>query len=146
MEEKVKNMSRIKFFYLRDEWERYMSVPLIHIKGSGSIHTHRVVRGNPIACVAYEKHVDPDVPNSFYVIVSLSIANPKDKFSKSLAREIAAGRLDNANVVQNGFTVDNTATSSDILKEIMICVTQDGSLPNRIRRSAAEWLNITVAE
>jgi hypothetical protein len=97
----------MKFFYLRDE------------------------NRNPIACVASDYEFDTNM-----VVFAVSTHNPRDHFSKDIAKQVAAGRLE---VNTNWYThlPMKKGIKWDILKHIAF----DTSLPAKTRKAATLWLN-----
>ena len=115
-------MSEVKFFYIRNRWPT----------------PENPRRGDPIGCIAYERYEDPDVEGTDYVLYDLSIASPKDEFSKSRAREIAKGRLD-SNKVLNSVHVTTDDKSSVVVGLILQDIATQLAVPKRVRKACEAW-------
>jgi hypothetical protein len=130
-------MSEMKFFYIRDRWLKAIVVN----DRDGNFVDYNVVRGNPIACIAYERHTDPDMEGMDYILFALSIGNPKDRFEKARGREIAAARLNKSTTVQEGFVLGEDAPSTEVVRVILEYIADSLKLPRRVREAAQDWLD-----
>lgn len=130
-------MSEMKFFYIRDRWLKAIVVN----DRDGNFVDYNVVRGNPIACIAYERHTDPDMEGMDYILFALSIGNPKDRFEKSRGREIAAARLDKSATMREGFVIGEDAPSTEVVRVILEYIADSTGLPRRVREAAQDWLD-----
>lgn len=130
-------MSEMKFFYIRDRWVKAIVVN----DRNGNFVDCREVRGNPIACIAYERHSDPDMEGMDYILFALSIGNPKDRFEKARGREIAAARLNKSTTVQEGFVIGEDAPSTEVVRVILEYIADSLKLPRRVREAAQDWLD-----
>lgn len=117
------NNHKIKYFYIR-------------VKNPKSIPSHR---GDPIACIAYEREADPDCPGEHIVTYALSAANPKDEFRKEMARYIARGRLVSGRTTVEGFTVEASEKNNQVI-HTMLTLVACSDVPNRVRKAAVSWL------
>lgn len=100
-------------------------------------------RGDPVACVAYQRSPDPDQEEQEIVTFAMSASNPDDEFNKPLARKIASGRLKHSRKIVDGFNVDRTTTSTEVIRELVSYV-EDGmysiNVPTRVRNAAQKWM------
>lgn len=106
----------IRFFYLRDN------------------------RQQPVACVAVA--FDKDLKQAAY---GISVLNPKDRFDRNVARDIAVGRLiRNPNKV-NLFCPSKDITCHLITEKIMqdLLMWDSSELPARARKAASQWLKLS---
>lgn len=127
-------MSSIKYFYIR----------------SKNPKTDPKFRGDPIACVAYRREPDPDIQGEDIVTFAISIANPKDEFTKARARVAAAGRLESSRTSVDGFNVASDAKHNEVVYRMMnnildfgvVCLRkkQVVKVPARIEEAISRWL------
>jgi hypothetical protein len=95
----------------------------------------RSANGAAIGCVAFDSSKTSSV-----LKYQVSIQNPRDKFSRSLARQIALGRL-----IESPFSLDavQEGTIHDVVSKIMKDITQtEGTktFPARAVSAAKLWL------
>lgn len=105
---KTKNSKR-RIMYLRDESYR------------------------PIGCVAISLNKDRT-----QVRYQISVANPHDEFEKSLARQIALGRLIEMPVRLNGFS--GQQNNQQITFAVMNHILKSKATPTRAKKAARNWL------
>lgn len=100
----------MRWFYLRDE--------------------HR----NPVACVASDLYTDADKIK--YAIFAVSTHNPKDHYNKTMAREVAIGRL------QKGLGISIPLVPA-VKREIIGCIAHElyQRFPERTKKAARLWLD-----
>lgn len=90
--------------------------------------------GQPVGCLAYSIH-----STRTSVKYQLSVLNPIDQFNRSLARQIAIGRL-----VEKPIHIRNlkgTESINNIVQVIMKDIFAS-SLPTRARNAARDWLRM----
>lgn len=111
----------------------------------------RAPNGHPVGCVAISVNKTPGNPTVTY---SVSALHPNDKFNRSLAREIAMGRLVSSTnppqtlaVSQINFTgwrdnLDGKMTVHDVSMGVMTNIVDLGvnRFPARVVKSAKLWL------
>ncbi len=116
-------MKNPKTFYIREQRRQYPD----HY------------RGKPVACVVYERHPDPDVAGSDYVIFAYSIARPDDEFRKIVGRQMATIRLKQGYRLP-GFCIESEATASDVVRQIMQVMLTEPKIPRRVLGHINNWL------
>jgi hypothetical protein len=96
----------------------------------------REANGHLVGCIAIVEHPHQ---GGFYSLVEyrVSVLNPEDQFDKSVARQLALGRL-----VEAPFTVRVPAhpTMHEVGAAIMKDIARDSGAPSRARRAAKIWL------
>jgi hypothetical protein len=95
----------------------------------------RTETGRPVGCIAinYKK-------GDKQLTYQVSVLNPSDKFDRSVARQLATGRLLEKPIV---ISVDPDFNIHDISLAVMdhIAYTTDRSLPSRAVKCAKLWVN-----
>jgi hypothetical protein len=88
--------------------------------------------GNPVGCVAIKLN-----SSGTRVSYQVSVLNPRDRFSRTVARQLALGRLTEA-----PFTVvlANSPTMYDITLAVMTDILRDRGQVMRARKAARQWL------
>jgi hypothetical protein len=90
---------------------------------------------HPVACLA----IKADGPDSAYQVSTWS---KKDRFDKTVARNVAEGRL-----VKNPIPVDLADSNfHETARKIVRAVVENSELPNRARSAAKKFLKIDAAE
>lgn len=95
----------------------------------------RDTKQQPCACIAvvYNKKAST-------VSYALSVLNPRDRFNRKVARDLAVGRL-----VQKGVSIDLSQVKSInchvISRQILSDLITWEDLPSRARKSAKRWLS-----
>jgi hypothetical protein len=87
----------------------------------------------PVGCLAIE--LTRSRKSAKYQV---SVLNPVDKFDRSLARQIALGRL-----VEDSFTAPLSTKDVDmnqISTDVMTSLSKNKFVPSRASRAAARWL------
>jgi hypothetical protein len=87
----------------------------------------------PIGCVAISLNKDRT-----QVRYQLSVVNPHDEFEKSLARQIALGRLIEMPVRLNGFS--GQQNNQQITFAVMNHILKSKTTPTRAKKAARNWL------
>lgn len=92
----------------------------------------QLIVGNPVGCVAIKLHKGRRSAE-----YQLSVLNPLDRFDRTLARQLALGRM-----VEAPFTVSlpPNATQHQISRAVMEDIAYDVGAPGRARRAAKLWL------
>lgn len=95
----------------------------------------RSVNGSVIGCVAFDSSKTSET-----LRYQVSVHNPRDKFSRSLARQIALGRL-----VESPFVLESVqdGTIHDVVAKIMKDIVESGAdktFPARAIGAAKLWL------
>lgn len=94
-------------------------------------------RGQNVGCIAIQVH--HDVGELYWSLVEyqVSVVNPLDTFDRSVARQLALGRM-----VEAPFTVrvPINPTMYEISRAIMKDITRDSGMPSRARKAARLWL------
>ena len=93
--------------------------------------------GHLVGCIAIREHVAHDSERYALVEYRLSVRNPEDQFDKSVARQLALGRL-----VEAPFTVRVAARPNmhEVSAAVMKDIARDSGAPSRARRAAKNWL------
>lgn len=86
----------------------------------------------PIGCIAIK--LDDKSHKAQYQI---SVLNPEDRFNRSVARQLAIGRM-----VESPLSVliPKNPTMHEITEEVMLAINSNSKLPARARRSAKAWV------
>lgn len=94
----------------------------------------RDTKGQPVGCIAIRTS---NLTRATVVSYQLSVLNPKDNFNRSVARQLALGRL-----VEQPLqvTLDRDPTMHEITSSVMTSISSLNSLPGRARRAAHLWL------
>jgi len=109
---------KVRFFYLRDRY-----------KASNDSQN-----GNPIGCVASTINYDEGT-----ISYNVSMVNPKDKFNKSLAREISVVRLDQR-PISVSLPFKEKLNGHELHKILMKNIVLHGPSTSA-KKSAQKWLN-----
>jgi len=88
--------------------------------------------GQPIGCVAIASEKGSKLFN-----YQVSVQNPKDKFSKSIARHLAIGRLEEQPICASS---DSNNNVHDITSSVMSHIVKNQNMPARAIKSAKIWL------
>ena len=108
----------------------------------------RKKNGHAVGCVTINlKDIEPglnrqssSLPIWVWVRYQLSVQSPKDRFSRSIARQLAVGRL-----VENPIYVQVKFNSiHSLIEGVMSHIKNNLTLPKRARVSAALWLKTKV--
>lgn len=103
------------------------------MKSNRRIMYLRDSRFQPVGCLAFSLSKDKKT-----IRYQLSVLNPVDRFERSLARQIALGRL-----VEGPIKIHNISgaeSGTDVVFEIMNDLIGRSDLPNRARKAAKAWL------
>lgn len=95
-------------------------------------------KGNPCGCLAISLVPTGGAKARNDIHYQVSILNPVDKFNRSLARQLARGRLQ-----EKPFLIGNVsanATMHEITGIVMEAVALNDNLPKRARKAAFNWL------
>lgn len=104
-------------------------------------------RNSPVGCLAITVSSDMTVVNYQY-----SVLNPVDGFNRSLARELAAGRLVTKPIVigkGDSFLPSGSYKfrgMHDITRAVMSHLATDAHAPKRASKAAELWLDTPVVE
>ena len=91
-------------------------------------------KGQPVGCIAL------DIGDFGTGTYGLSVLNPKDKFNRKLAREIAMGRWTSP-VGSRVFPITCQPISMHAISiTVMETIMADKTAPNRARKAAKLWL------
>lgn len=99
-----------------------------------------VVAGQPVGCVAIKVS---QKAGPRWLSYQLSVLNPRDRFNRELARQLALGRLVEKPV---SIRVTGTLTMKGITELVMLDIARDKSAPGRARKAAKRWLAQSDAE
>ena len=92
----------------------------------------RNVDGRPVGCIAISSSKNERDFN-----YQISVQNPKDKFSKPLARQLALGRLEESPIEIKNVSHENI---HDISRAVMKDILNSKNMPARAIKSAKNWL------
>lgn len=139
-----------KYYYIR-EANNIENNPLrTQLEDGGYYECRRVTRGNPVACVAYQRRKDEDMGQGYDLVTyAVSAANTVkgDEFNKKEGRKLAQDRLTNSNKNETYmdkaycFNVVSETNSNEVLQFILDEVADNGGMPSRVRRAARRWLD-----
>ena len=104
------------------------------MKSSRRIMFLRDSKGMAIGCLVYSLS-----PKRTKIRYQLSVLNPVDKFERSLARQIALGRLIEDRFVIPGMT--GTEPQNVLVANIMKNILVNDEVPTRAKKAAKLWLS-----
>ena len=94
-------------------------------------------KGQPVGCIACQvNRAGHDYVGSY----QLSVLNPSDKFNRSVARQLAKGRL-----LENPHHIELPTVPSmhEVTEKIMRSILVNKDAPTRARKAAQRWLDET---
>lgn len=102
------------------------------------IHYIRNSKGLPIGCIAFRDVFGPN--DEIYVEYGFSVRNPSDSWNRSLARQIAIGRM-----IEQPFRIasDPDWNVTRIIEEINLDL-PTRKVPTRVRREVSKSLKIRL--
>ncbi len=94
---------------------------------------------NPVACVASERYTSFKGTDHERECVAFAVSahNPKDQYNKSMAREVAIGRLNKG----LGATYSGSVCLVPEVKKLIIATIMLGDFPERAKKAAQLWLD-----
>ena len=98
----------------------------------------RSENGHPVGCLA----IQLSDGNRTQISYQVSVLNPRDKFNRAVARQLAIGRLVESPIKVNIYTGSSHTAASmhDISEAVMTDIASSSKFPTRAVKSAKLWL------
>src|ERR1700681_2155593 len=92
-------------------------------------------KGQPVGCISIV--LEPNDSGDWLAIYQVSVRNPTDRFNRSVARQLALGRM-----VEAPYTVKvpHNPKMFEVTHAIMNDIAKDTGATNRARQAAKLWL------
>lgn len=92
-------------------------------------------KSTPVGCVA----ISFDRKN-VQINYQLSVLNPSDEFNRSMARQLAIGRIIEKPISVKSVLCNSASSTHDVICDVMYDIENNPNLPNRSRNAAQAWL------